>query len=94
MQFSVDRLTPGAVERAETIRVRGMRLRVASLADLVLLKLEAAEEPRRRPSKRISDVRDVLALLEEHPDLEAKVPGARRRSARVAKVALLPTRSE
>ena len=87
VQFSVDRLTPGAVERAETFRVRGMRLKVASLVDLVSLKLEAAEERRRRPSKRVSDVRDVLALLEEHPELEAKVPDARRRAARVARIA-------
>ena len=87
VQFSVDKLTPGAVARAETFRVSGMRLKVASLADLVLLKLEAAEEAERRPSKRISDVRDVLALLEEHPELEADLPDARRRAARASMIA-------
>ncbi|MBA2320299.1 MAG: nucleotidyl transferase AbiEii/AbiGii toxin family protein [Deltaproteobacteria bacterium] len=47
----------------------GFRLRVASVVDLIGLKLAAAEEPTRRPSKRTHDVGDVLALLEEHPEL-------------------------
>jgi predicted nucleotidyltransferase len=81
VQFSSDRLTPAAVERACTIRVSGMRMRVAALPDLVLLKLEAAEEPARRASKRVSDLRDVLALLEEHPELDRELPAARERVA-------------
>jgi len=48
-----------------------------------LLKLEAAEEPRRRPSKRRSDAADVSRLLEEHPDLEQELPGVRERLAHV-----------
>ncbi len=48
-----------------------MRLRVATVADLVLLKLAAAAAPKRRPSKREHDVADVLALLEEHPDVRS-----------------------
>ena len=47
----------------------GVRLRVARVADLIVLKLAAAGEPARRPSKREHDVADVLALLEEHPEL-------------------------
>ena len=43
IQFRADRLTPGSVERAQTFELLGMRLRVAKLPDLVLLKLEAAE---------------------------------------------------
>jgi hypothetical protein len=43
-------------------------------APTVQLKLEAAEEPRRRPSERRSDAADVSRLLEEHPD----TPGPRR----------------
>jgi hypothetical protein len=50
---------------------------------LVLLKLEAAEEPRRRPSKRRSDAADVSRLLEEHPELEQELPGVRERLAHV-----------
>jgi len=79
-----------AVARAETFRVRNMRVQVATLEDLVLLKLEAAEEPQRRPSKRLSDLRDVLALLEEHLELDARIPDARRR---VAQASLVATRT-
>ena len=43
-------------------------------ADLVLLKLAAAEDPGRRASKREHDVGDVLALLEEQPQLTLAVP--------------------
>jgi predicted nucleotidyltransferase len=82
VQFTVDRLTPGAVERAETFKVGDLAIKVAALPDLVLLKLEAAEEPRRRPSKQVSDVRDVMTLLEEHPELEVVVPDARERVRR------------
>ncbi|MBI2149949.1 MAG: nucleotidyl transferase AbiEii/AbiGii toxin family protein [Acidobacteria bacterium] len=49
----------------------GLRLRVATVADLIALKLAAAEEPKRRPSKREHDVADVLALIEEHPELKS-----------------------
>jgi predicted nucleotidyltransferase len=83
IQFMADQLTPGSVERAQTFELLGMRLRVAKLPDLVLLKLEAAEEPRRRPSKRRSDAADVSRLLEEHPDLEQELPGVRERLAHV-----------
>ena len=83
VQFMVDKLTPGAVERAQTQRIRSLRLRVAALPDLVRLKLEAAEEPRRRASKRQSDVADVIRLLEEHPELVKQVPDARKRVARI-----------
>lgn len=83
IQFMADRLTPGSVERAQTFDLLGMRLRVAKLPDLVLLKLEAAEEPRRRPSKRRSDGADVSRLLEEHPELEQELPGVRERLAHV-----------
>lgn len=87
VQFTVDTLTPGTVERAHMLRVRTMRIRVAALEDLVLLKLAAAEEPQRRPSKRLSDLRDVLALMEEHPELDGRIPDARRRLARASRVA-------
>jgi len=76
IQFTVDRLTPETVERARTFRVRGMRLKVATASDLVRLKLAAAEEPARRPSKRLSDIADIQRLLESHPELAREVPDA------------------
>ena len=60
----------------------GLRLRVATVADLIALKLIAAEEPKRRPSKREHDVADVLALLEEHPELKSPELMARLQTVR------------
>jgi hypothetical protein len=51
-------------------------------ADLIALKLVAAEEPNRRPSKREHDVADVLALLEEHPELKSPELMTRLQSVR------------
>jgi hypothetical protein len=62
----------------------GLRMRVATPADLVVLKLAAAAEPRRRPSKRQHDIGDVVALLEEHPDLRTPTTLARLRDVRLA----------
>ncbi len=76
IQFSVDKLTPGTVERAESFRVRGLHIKVASLPDLVRLKLEAAEDPRRRPTRRMSDITDTQRLLYEHPEIAREVPDA------------------
>jgi Nucleotidyl transferase AbiEii toxin, Type IV TA system len=78
VQFSVDKLTPETVARAEVYDVLGgPRLLVASLPDLLRLKLEAALEPRHRQSKRTSDLADVQRLVEEHPDLAGGVPDLR-----------------
>jgi Nucleotidyl transferase AbiEii toxin, Type IV TA system len=86
VQFSAeDEGLADAVEHASVVDLGGgVRLRVASVADLIVLKLAAAVEPARRPSKREHDVADVLALLEEHPELAsdemvARVNDVRRR---------------
>jgi hypothetical protein len=86
IQFSAEDLgIAEAVAHAEILDLDvGLRLRVATAADLIALKLIAAEEPNRRPSKREHDVADVLALLEEHPELQApelmaRVQGVRTR---------------
>ena len=71
VQFSAeDEGIAEAVTRASVVNLEGgVPLRVASVADLIALKLSAAMEPARRPSKRAHDVADVLALLEAHPEL-------------------------
>ena len=53
-----------------------MRFNVATPSDLVRFKLEAAEEPARRPSKRLSDITDVQRLLEIYPEVAREVPDA------------------
>ena len=57
----------------------GLRLRVATAPDLVVLKLAAAEEPRRRPSKRAQDITDALKLAEEHAEVSTTIPRVRER---------------
>jgi hypothetical protein len=75
VQFTVDKLTPRTVQRAEVYQIGvGLALRVASLPDLLALKLEAALEPRRRGSKRASDYSDIKRLIEEHAELAGEVP--------------------
>lgn len=71
VQFSAeDEGIADAVKHAGVVDLTdGLRLRVASVADLIVLKLAAAGEPARRPSKRGHDLADVLALLEEHPEV-------------------------
>lgn len=72
-----------AVSRAEwTDLADGLRMRVATAADLIVLKLEAAAEPRRRPSKRQYDLADVVALMEEYPGLRTPETLARLRAVR------------
>jgi hypothetical protein len=44
----------------------------------------SASETRRRPSKRQHDIGDVVALLEEHPDLRTPTTLARLRDVRLA----------
>lgn len=77
VQFSADALTSEAVDRAESVTLGGVAITVVSPRDLIILKLAAALEPRRRKSKRIMDYGDIVRLLEEHPDLEKELPGIR-----------------
>lgn len=85
VQFSAeDEGIAEAVERATVVDLApGVRLRVASVADLIVLKLAAAREPKRRPSKRERDIADVLALLEDHPEVKSSELLARLHSVRV-----------
>jgi hypothetical protein len=86
IQFSADdEGIADAVSHASVVELDGGgRLRVATVADLIVLNLAAAEERTCRPSKREHDVGDVLALLEEHPELETPELRARLKSVRTA----------
>jgi predicted nucleotidyltransferase len=84
IQFSAEDVgIASAVEHARTVELDGMSLRVAIPADLVVLKLAAAEEPRRRAKKRRQDFVDILALVEEHPEAASAVPDLRERLDRL-----------
>jgi hypothetical protein len=84
VQFSAeDEGIADAVAHASSVDLDGgVRLRVATVTDLIVLKLAAASEPKRRPSKREHDVADVLALLEAHPDLRSATLIARVQDVR------------
>ena len=90
IQFSAeDEGLAAAVEHARFVDLgAGTRLRVATVRDLALLKLVAAEEVTRRPSKRAHDVADVLTLLEEHPDVDTVELRERLQRVRVQLLAL------
>jgi hypothetical protein len=85
VQFSAEDVgIADAVARAQVIDVdAGLRLRVATASDLVILKLAAAEEPRRRSSKRQQDLADVTKLVEEHPEVSKALPDIEQRIAAI-----------
>lgn len=71
VQFSAGTSMARAATRAEDVSVGKFFLKLASLPDLMFLKLEAASEPTRRASKRSQDLTDVMKLIEEHPELDS-----------------------
>ena len=90
VQFFVENVgIADAVSHAElTDRADGLRMRVATPADLIVLNLAAAAEPRRRPGKRQHDLADVVALMEEYPNVRTPETLARLRDVRLSLQAL------
>ena len=86
VQFSAEDVgITDAVAHAElTDLADGLRMRVATPADLIVLKLAAAAEPRRRPSKRQHDIADVVELMEEYLELRTPETLARLRDVRLS----------
>jgi hypothetical protein len=70
-----------AVAHAERVTVGRFSFQLATMPDLIMLKLAAAEEPKSRTSKKIHDVGDVVRLLEDHPELDS--PEIRMRLSRI-----------
>src|SRR5664279_4441197 len=81
VQFSSDLLMVAAVAHGEKASVGRFSFQLATMPDLILLKLAAAEEPKRRTSQKIHDVGDVVRLLEDHPELD--FPEIRSRLGRI-----------
>jgi hypothetical protein len=63
--------SPETVDAAEVLTVADLTLRVIRTPDLLREKLRAGRDPARRRSKRLQDLADVQALLEQEPGLEA-----------------------
>ena len=85
IRFSSEDVGIGAaIDRARTVDAGGFDLRLASPTDLLVLKLAAAEEPSRRPSKRRQDLLDIITLAEEYPEAAAELPDLPRRVEQLA----------
>lgn len=78
VQFTDDPALGPAVERAIEIALEDVSLRVIGRADLLHEKLRAGTDPARRRSKRLQDLADAQALLEETPELADGLTEAER----------------
>jgi len=84
IQFSAEDVgIDAAVRHARAFEIDGMTLRVARPADLVVLKLAAAEEPSPRTKKRRQDFLDILTLVEDYPEAASSVPELKERLERL-----------
>lgn len=89
IQFSAEDVgIEAAVQHARSFEIDGMTLRLATPADLVTLKLAAAEEPLRRAKKRRQDFLDILTLVEDYPEAASAVPELKERLERLRSVIL------
>ena len=69
VQFTDDPALAPAVLRAGSVELESVRLKVIGVADLLREKLRAGTDPARRRSKRLQDLADAQALLEQRPEL-------------------------
>lgn len=70
VQFTDDPALRDAIGRAVEVRIGKLGLRVLRVDDLLHEKLRAGRDPARRRSKRLQDLADAQALIEQHPELE------------------------
>lgn len=78
VQFTDDSALLPALERALEVELDGTRLRVIGRSDLLHEKLRSGSDPAWRRSKRLQDLADAQALLEETPDLRTELSAAER----------------
>lgn len=79
IQFTKDDRYAGFPARAETRETLGLRLRVASLPDLVQAKIWAWSDPQGPFSKRKKDELDLIRVAEKYPQSISQLPEAIRR---------------
>ncbi|MFN0008283.1 MAG: hypothetical protein ACKVXR_10270 [Planctomycetota bacterium] len=78
IQFTDDPALIESIARAETLDAGGIEIRVLRKRDLLREKLRAGADPARRRSKRLQDLSDAQALVEEDPSLAAGLDAAQR----------------
>jgi hypothetical protein len=69
VQITSDPALEAAIARADVLELDGIPLRVLRRQDLLHEKLRASADPARRRSKRIQDLADAQALVEDDPQL-------------------------
>lgn len=74
VQIHSDTQFAGFIERAAVREVLDMQLPVASLRDVFMSKVWAAQDPARRASKRQKDLADIARMLDVYPHLGDLVP--------------------
>lgn len=74
VQIQTDARYSSFLERASIHNVLGMELPVASVEDVLQGKIWAVSDSERRGSKRQKDLADIARILENYPELRAKVP--------------------
>ena len=74
VQVQTDPRYAAFVQRASPHNVLGLMLPVADVRDVLQGKIWAAQDEKRRPSKRQKDLADIARLIERYPDLRARVP--------------------
>jgi hypothetical protein len=79
VQFTDDAAFSSALSRATTVDVGGVPLRVLAKADLLREKLRAGADPARRKSKRMQDLADAQALVEDDPALAQRLSDAEKK---------------
>jgi hypothetical protein len=78
VQIQTDPRCAEFIDRAEPRPVMGLSLPVASLADIFESKIWAAQDPKRRASKRQKDLADIARLVEVYPHLRERIPAELR----------------
>lgn len=68
VQIAMDPQFDAMVERADTVEVAGVGVRVVRKDDLIVMKERASRDPARRKSKALRDLSDVELLKEDLPD--------------------------
>lgn len=74
IQIQIDHRYVEFLKHKENRQVLGITLPVASLIDTLRGKIWAAQDPKRRPSKRQKDLADIARLIETYPQLKTNVP--------------------
>lgn len=79
VQFTDDPALAEAIRRAGALELDGVALKVIAKVDLLREKLRAGTDPARRRSKRLQDLADVQALIEQDSSLQGELTPEQQR---------------